>query len=370
MLDGMVSIPEFVSLERKQLGDSFTVTCQAGFFADDMSVLPGLESLGSVQVLAHMIFPVPDPNKMSVFSLEGYSSITISVPPGAWPTELTTGPSAAVFTPPPNFRRSTSQFVVGPYVSFGPSGVNFSAPIGISCAFNLTGVDEGNLEIRVHRYDTVSKKYYPLPYPVRLPGRRNPAVDKQRGSVEALVPIFDPPYVALATRMPIVAAPPPAKAVIIAINDSKRPDEEPEKKVDIWLYVAGGVSGIMFFACLAFVFMYRSLRKKMTEPLLEDSNSKAKGKTKDKNPEKQPEDPEKDGKDPEKKRKDLDADAVQTRKIEVNDSTVKADLIVLGKNGEAEAVELAKPVKAQKVKDTDKTPAAKLREQSTVEVAI
>jgi hypothetical protein len=371
MLDGMVSIPEFVSLERKHLGDSFTVTCQTGFFADDMSVLPGLESLGSVQVLAHMIFPVPDPNKMSVFSLEGYSSISISVPPGAWPTELTTGPSAAVFTPPPNFRRSTSQFVVGPYVSFGPSGVNFSAPIVISCAFNLTGIDEGNLEIRVHRYDTVSKKYYPLPYPVRLPGRRNPAVDKQRGSVEALVSIFDPPYVALATRMPIVAAPPPAKAVIIAINDSKRPDEEPEKKVDIWLYVAGGVSGIMFFACLAFVFMYRSLRKKMTEPLLEDSNSKAKGKTKDKDPEKQPEDPEKNGKDPEKKRKDLDADAVQTRKIEVNDSTVKADLIVLGKNGEAEEVELlAKPVTAQKVKDTDKTPAAKLREQSTVEVAI
>jgi hypothetical protein len=57
-----------------------------------------------------------------------------------------------------------------------------------SWAFSLTGIDEGNLEIRVHRLSSVSKKYCPLPYPVRLPGRRrNPAVDKQRGSVEALV---------------------------------------------------------------------------------------------------------------------------------------------------------------------------------------
>ena len=359
-LKGMVNNPEFASRERKKLGDSFTVNCMDGFYADDLSVLPGLGALGSVRVLAFALFDVPDPTKSQVFAMEGlYSSVSISVPPGAWPPELTTGPSAAVFTPPEDRRRSASQSVLGAFVSFGPPGVNFTAPIVISCPFNLTGIDEGNLEIRVHKYDTALKTFHPLPYPVRLSGRRNSAVDKERGAVEATVSSFDPPYVALANRIPVAPAPPPADVVIVARDNSAPPaDEEPETKVSLWFLVLGFAIGGGLVLCCGSVYIIYHLKlctkTEKTEPLLEEANSKA---------------------NTEKNRKNPDEDAVQVNKIEVEeDTTVQADLIVIGKNGEVETVEPAEQVEpaepADAANDTEMTPAAKLRDKSTVEVAI
>jgi hypothetical protein len=294
-------------------------------------------------VLAFAQFAIPDATKSEVFALEGlYNSITISVPPGAWPAGLTTGPNAAVFTPPGERRKGMNVFSVGPYVSFGPTGVNFTTGIIITCPFNLTGIDEGNLEIRVHKYHTSSKTYSPLPYPVRLSHRRGDPVNRERGSVEATVTVFDPPYIALATRIsgvtPILQT---DEIAITRYNSNQTLDVgSKEKTLPLIILVSAFVAGIATVVCCGgFYIAYRTgcfARKTHTKPLEEDG----------------------------KKTKNLkrESKANKNEKLIADGSTVEADIILMDSiNGEAEAVETT---------NDEKTPAANLREKTTVEVAI
>jgi len=355
--DGMESSVEIRSPQRKILGDSFQVQCKEGYYVDDFSILPGLEALGSVMVLAFAQFLAPNAQATSstVFALEGlYSAVSISVPPGAWPLDLATGPSAAVFTPPDGRRRS-SKIIVGPYVVFAPSNVSFAAPITIACPFNLTGMDEGNLEIRVHKYHAGSQTYTPLPYPVRSSGRRQnrPVVDKERGSVEAVVTIFEPPYVAVATIIP--PAPPPAEvteAVMTRIfNANATAVEEDQDAIDPLFLALGLVGGVVLACCFGGFFVNKGLWKKKVGPILtpEELEEKAEKAAKRKANKKEEKEVllEKDNADTGKKKNKMEPEDTVVE-------TVEADLVVVALAGEV--IEPAEPTK----------PAAKLRKKTVV----
>ena len=269
---------EILNPTKKRLRDSFEVVCRDGYFADDLSVLPGLEGLGSVTVLAFTRFARPDPNALAnvVFEMTGaFSAISISIPPGAWPPDLAEGPSAAVFTPPARRRRAEARLlVIGPYVSFGPAGANFSIPLTISCPFNLSGVDEGNLEIRIHRYDSSAGTYTPLPYPTATTENPSP-VDKVSGSVRGIVSIFEPPYVACATNLPPTSTPAPPEAPPPppeAINASQAPEEE---KAASFLAIIMGFVGGAVVGCSGFVYvLFRALTSRKVKSAGEEEPEK------------------------------------------------------------------------------------------------
>jgi len=289
-----------------QAGDSYKAECSEGFYAYDYHILPGLESMGPVEVLSYVKFPPPPvPRKRSsdepaVFSLPGlYSMISIQVPPGAWPPNLAAGPSAAVFIPSGVSRGMRSdQRIVGPFVSFGPIGVNFSQAITITAAVNLTGIDEGNLEIRVHTYDAKSQTFTPLPYPLGesfYVKRRQGSVknNRERTSVPADVKIFDAAYVAIASKIPAPATPAPP-VLKKPVNDSRtslNTDEEQSVNiVFVILVLAGsfGVTCLLAGTCLAryYSVVFSCCKKKAPSEKKAPSDDQEKDATKNANADK------------------------------------------------------------------------------------
>ena len=119
--------------------------------------LPGLESLGRVVVLSQAAFS-PPPNADSAFTVSGrgFSGLVISVPAGAWPASA--GPlTASVFEMPATLPMTAGgQLAGGLAVNFGPEGVKFAKPIGITVPFNRSGSFAG-MALGVYKYDVVTK---------------------------------------------------------------------------------------------------------------------------------------------------------------------------------------------------------------------
>ena len=119
--------------------------------ADDAPpvVLEGLETLGSVKVIASMSFPPPPAGEATSYALAGaYSDISLDLPAGAWPSDLTVGPSIAIFEMPASDRRGQ---VAGLGVNLGPDGTHFAVPVTISAPVD-SNLDLGNKELRIHRF--------------------------------------------------------------------------------------------------------------------------------------------------------------------------------------------------------------------------
>jgi hypothetical protein len=350
-----------------QAGDSYKAECSEGFFAYDYHILPGLESMGPVEVLSYVKFPPPPtfvPKKRSsdepaVFSLPGlYSMISIQVPPGAWPPNLAAGPSATVFIPSGVSRGMRSdQRIVGPFVSFGPIGVNFSQAITITAAVNLTGIDEGNLEIRVHTYDAGSQTFTPLPYPLGesfYVKRRQGSVknNRERTSVPADVKIFDAAYVAIASKIPapVTPAPPVLKKPANDSRTSLNNDEEESVNIMFVILVLAGSFGVTCLLAGTYVARYYSVgfsccKKKAPSEKKAPSDDQEKDATKNVKADKSAENNTPKPLEP----------------VETVTMTVAADLVIIDTNGDQEK-------EKEKMKEIEEDGAGTLHEGKDQEV--
>ena len=239
-------------------------------------VIPGLESLGKVNVIATETFDPPNTSKTETVALRGeFSEVTITFPPGAWPSNISQGPSITVFEIPTAQRRG-APVVAGKGVNFGPEGIEFPVHVTISCpvdsGFNATG-----RLLRVQKYspqtNTTAAAWSPtggLKYPddgASPPGWKRDSVGKLK-AISALTTSFSPYAVVDLTSAgtPAPNTTPqstprtsnPAKIVIL--EDSK---SEFSRGWIIGLSIFGAVLLIAAFADLLLQFTRQS-----KEPLL------------------------------------------------------------------------------------------------------
>jgi len=202
-------IPERPKQVRARFGDGFLVTCEEGYRMENSVLIPGLESLGGVNIMAHVTFPIPSGPDDAMLSLTRYS-ITVSVPSGAWPAGVTAVPSITVFDFPSRRRGGTGALVAGPAVSFGPVGVRFSKPVIITLPFDNFNQDFANMDIVGCRYNMTGKYWILQDYPTTV---ANP-VDRRLGTVQILVREFLPPYAASAVPIVIPVRPTPPPIIV------------------------------------------------------------------------------------------------------------------------------------------------------------
>lgn len=102
-----------------------------------------IKGLGSVKVLYTQGFPLPSVDVLNTqgfsFAISedlypGFGDVGVSIPPGAWPSDIRTPPTITVLgkvdTAQAN-KSDSSMIVVGPMLDFGPSGVSFRKPVTI-----------------------------------------------------------------------------------------------------------------------------------------------------------------------------------------------------------------------------------------------
>ena len=269
------------------IGEAMIVKCPRGYEltnednADDAPpvVLEGLETLGSVKVIASMSFPPPPAGEATSYALAGaYSDISLDLPAGAWPSDLTVGPSIAIFEMPASDRRGQ---LAGLGVNLGPDGTHFAVPVTISAPVD-SNLDLGNKELRIHRFtpksDNATATWTPLPYPQDYSVPSNPT------AIKAITSSFSA-YFALAvdplshsgsdaagvlegsaTTGPQSAA---APVILPASNVGGVVADTPESPVKIlgvdrsvFIYVAAGAGGV-FILCLGLVcYLWRRRRGK------------------------------------------------------------------------------------------------------------
>ena len=243
-----------------------------------MELIQGLESLGAVKVFAKKTFPAPNRSKTETFGLAGeFSAVTIAFPPGAWPANLTTGPSITVFEIPPAARRGAA-VVAGKGVNFGPDGIAFSVPVTISCPVD-SGFNANGRTLRVQKYipqtSTTPAAWGP---PLDIPDDGASPKGWKRDSagklmaVSALTTSFSPYAVvdltSAGTPAPSTPTPPqstpqstPNKAPVVNLP--------PKKKNEFsrgWIIGLSIFGAILLIAALAGLFL--QFRRKSKEPLL------------------------------------------------------------------------------------------------------
>ena len=253
------------------------VNCSATGFS--LELIEGLESLGAVKVFAKKTFPVPNRSKTDTFGLEGeFSAVTIAFPPGAWPANVTAGPSIAVFEIPPAARRGAA-VVAGKGVNFGPDGIAFSIPVAISCPVD-SGFNVIDRTLRIQKYiprtNTTAAAWGP---PLDIPDDGASSKGWKRDSagkltaVSALTTSFSPYAVVAHTSAGTSASntptPPqstpqstPNKATVVNL-----PPEDSKNEVSL-----GWIIGLSIFAAIlliaAFAGLFLQLRRKSKKPLL------------------------------------------------------------------------------------------------------
>ena len=243
-----------------------------------MELIQGLESLGAVKVFAKKTFPAPNRSKTETFGLAGeFSAVTIAFPPGAWPANLTTGPSITVFEIPPAARRGAA-VVAGKGVNFGPDGIEFSVPVTISCPVD-SGFNANGRTLRVQKYipqtSTTPAAWGP---PLDIPDDGASPKGWKRDSagklmaVSALTTSFSP-YAVVDLTSAVTPAPstptPPQSTPQSTPNKAPVVNLPPKKKNEFsrgWIIGLSIFGAILLIAALAGLFL--QFRRKSKEPLL------------------------------------------------------------------------------------------------------
>jgi len=121
--------------------------------------IPGLEALGNVKILSEMSFPKPDTSKDVSYGLDGaFSNVKLELPAGAWPEDLSEGPSMTIFELPlvPEELATDGKkkkVVAGKCINFEPKGVKFSKPVTIALPLDLSTLDLTGMMLRPHRFN-------------------------------------------------------------------------------------------------------------------------------------------------------------------------------------------------------------------------
>eukprot|EP00293_Proteomonas_sulcata_P003467 CAMPEP_0184322386 /NCGR_PEP_ID=MMETSP1049-20130417/124218_1 /TAXON_ID=77928 /ORGANISM="Proteomonas sulcata, Strain CCMP704" /LENGTH=616 /DNA_ID=CAMNT_0026643505 /DNA_START=354 /DNA_END=2204 /DNA_ORIENTATION=+ len=234
-------------------GDEVRLRCDIGYtLTGNQGVeIPGLEYLGLIQVLASVTFPVPNPNDFAEFTLTGeYASISIVIPPGAWPPDLNVGPSITVFSFPETTSRRRLSIVggrvAGPALNLGPAGTVMARPVTVSLQI-FANQDYANFDIQGSRFNSTNNTWILQPYPEF----DSQPVDMQARTVKMGLSVFEPPYAAYA--VPIVA---PTPVPTVAPTNASTPVPEEEDDQPWLLYLAAGLGTVTGLMCCLCVYMF------------------------------------------------------------------------------------------------------------------
>jgi len=99
---------------------------------------------------SHILFSFSPSLSLSHTRIRHFKPSRMSTQTGAWPAQVTEGPSFTVFELPISWRRA-GQDVAGKAVKFGPDGIEFNVPITISVPVD-SNTDLESHHLRIFKY--------------------------------------------------------------------------------------------------------------------------------------------------------------------------------------------------------------------------
>lgn len=221
--------------------------------------IPGLEALGAVTIFQTASFPVPDPTKITTYTLNGeYAAVSLTIPAGAWPAGAP-GPTLTVFDEASLRRRraggAEGAVLAGRAVSFGPEGVKFNKPVSISLPFDQKS-DYGTRKLYVHKYATYpnGSQWEIRPYSLSVVQ----PINTNLGTVTADTPSF--------SAYAVLALPPdiPQVTVLEAVTTTPVPTTTPKptgSSLEVYWIIVGLVAPVLFLGVPTYLWVSYRIRQ-------------------------------------------------------------------------------------------------------------